>query len=294
MRLGKRPPYGQIALHLFFIITCVCYIVPLIMLVSISLEGKQYAPFSLIPHELTFKAYETAFFNAERILRAYGVTIFYSLVGVMLSLIVMAMFAYALSRPNLIGRRVVNFLLFFTMLFSGGLVPSYIINSSVLHLNNKIWIYIIPGLMNAWNVIVIRTYFKSLPQELFESARMDGASELRICFQICVPLSTPVLASVGFLRFVDAWNDWSTTQIYIRDINLHSLQYLLKQILDSAEALEQMVAQGKINAIALDTMANLESLRFAMAVIAAGPALMVFPFFQKYFAKGMVVGSVKG
>lgn len=294
MKLGRKPPYGQIALHLFFITTCVCYIVPLIILVSISLEGDRYAAFSLIPKELSFKAYETVFYNGERILRAYGVTIFYSVVGVLLSLIVMAMFAYALSRPNFIGRRVVNFLVFFTMLFSGGLVPSYIINSSVLHLNNKIWIYIIPGLMNAWNVIVIRTYFKSLPQELFESARLDGASELRICFQICVPLSTPVLASVGFLRFVDAWNDWSTSQIYIRDINLHSLQYLLKQILDSAESLERMIAQGKINSVNLEALANLESLRFAMAVVAAGPALLVFPFFQKYFAKGMVVGSVKG
>ncbi len=294
MRLKKRTPYGQIVLHIFFIVTCMCYIILLIMLVSISLEGSRDATFSLFPKELSFKAYETAFYSGERILRAYGVTIFYSIVGVLLSLIVMAMFAYALSRPNLIGRRVVNFLLFFTLLFSGGLVPCYIINSSLLHLNNKIWIYIIPSLMSAWNVIVIRTYFKSLPQELFESARLDGASELRVCFQICVPLSTPVLASVGFLRFVDAWNDWSTSQIYIRDIDLYSLQYMLKQLLDSAEYLKEMVARGQMSANMLGTLANLESLRFAMAVVAAGPALLVFPFFQKYFAKGMVVGSVKG
>lgn len=290
----KKFPYGQFFLHLFFIVVCICYIVPLILLLSISFEGGMNKPFSLIPYEFSLKAYELSFKAPDKIFDAYGVTIFESIVGVGSSLVIMSMFAYALSRPNFIGRRQVSFLLFFTTLFSGGMVPEYILNSSYLHLNNTIWIYIVPTLLNAWNVIVIRTYFKSLPNELFESARIDGASELRICFQICIPLSTPVLASVGFLRFIDAWNVWSTCQVYIRKPKLYTLQYLLQQILSNADYVQQMINEGKMPGNVADSLANLESMRFAMAVIAAGPAMLIFPFFQKYFAKGMVVGSVKG
>ena len=290
----KKFPYGQFFLNTFFILVCVCYIVPLIVLLSISFEGAKNMPFTLFPYEFSLDAYKAAFRTPQKVLDAYGVTIFQSLFGVAASLVIMSMFSYALSRPNFIGRRQVSFLLFFTTLFSGGMVPLYILNSSYLHLNNTIWIYIVPSLMNAWNVIVIRTYFRSLPNELFESARIDGASELRICFQICIPLSTPVLASVGFLRFVDAWNVWSTSQIYIRNPKLYTLQYLLKQILDSADLVQQMINEGKLSDSMAGSLANLESMRFAMAVIGAGPAMVIFPFFQKYFAKGMVVGSVKG
>lgn len=290
----KKFPYGQFFLNAFFIVVCICYIVPLLLLLSISFEGKINSDFTLIPQEFTLDAYKMAFKAPKKIIDAYGVTVFESVVGVLSSLILMSMFAYALSRPNFMGRRQVNFLLFFTTLFSGGMVPSYILNSTYLHLNDTIWIYIIPSLISSWNVIVIRTYFKSLPNELFESARIDGASELRICFQICIPLSTPVLASVGFLRFIDAWNVWSTTQIYIRKPELYTLQYLLQQVLNSAALVEQMINEGKLGANMTETLANLQSMRFAMAVVGAGPAMIIFPFFQKYFAKGMVVGSVKG
>lgn len=294
MKQKKTLHKGQLFLNVFFVCACLCYIIPLVLLVSVSFEGAKNTDFALIPHEFSLKAYEMVFRAPERIVNAYAVTIFYSVVGVGLSLLVMSMFAYALSRPNFIGKRVTSFLLFFTLLFNGGLVPNYILNSGYLHLNDTIWIYIIPGLLNSWNVIVIRTYFKGLPNELFESARIDGASELRICFQIAIPLSTPALASVGFLRFVDAWNDWYTCQIYIRDPKLYSLQYLLKQILDSADMLEEMLLRGQLAGGIAESLANMESMRFAMAVVGAGPALLIFPLFQKYFAKGMVVGSVKG
>ena len=134
---------------------------------------------------------------------------------------------------------------------------------------------------------------QGLPEEMFEAARIDGASEFRICFNIVLPLSTPVLASVGFLRFIDAWNDWYTSQIYIRNPKLVSVQYLLKQILDSIEAMKQMMENG-IGEVTAQQLGNMEAMRFAMAVIIAVPVLFVFPFFQKYFSKGMTIGSVKG
>lgn len=290
----RKIKYGQLCLNLFFALLCMCYIIPVILLLSVSFDGASSQYFSLIPKEFSTAAYQMVFKSMGRIIDAYAVTIFYSVTGVGASLVVMSMFAYALSRPNFKLRSVLSFILFFTTLFGGGLVPTYLVFTNLLHINDTIWIYIVPMITNAWNVIVIRTYFQNLPHELFESARMDGASELYVCFKIVIPLSTPVLASVGFLRFIDAWNNWQTSAIYIRDPKLVSLQYLLKQILDSVERLTQMIESGKAYNGAFEQLANMESMRFAMAVVGVGPMFFLFPFFQKYFAKGMVVGSVKG
>lgn len=293
MRLNKKKfTAGQLVLHLIFIMLCACYVLPLILLISLSFEGAPNVSFSLFPREFTTLAYETIFAAPQKIVQAYGVTFFYSITGVLLSLAVMCLFSYALSRRNFRLRGIMTFLVFFTTLFSGGLVPHYILNTA-LGLTNTIWIYILPGAISAWNVIVIRTYFQTLPPELFECGRLDGASELQICFRIAIPLSTPVLASVGFLRFVAAWNDWSTSQVYIRNPKLYSLQYLLQLILADLEMIEQMLEQG-VSMVSQETLQNLETMRFAMAVVAAGPMLVVFPFFQKYFKKGMTLGSVKG
>ena len=285
---------AQRFLNIFFILLCLCYILPLMLLISVSFEGSRGQEFSLIPKQFSTSAYEMILQNPVRLFRAYGVTAFYSIVGVLGSLVVMSLFAYALSRRHFKLRGVLSFLLFFTTLFSGGMVPSYIINSRYLHLNDTIWIYILPGLVNAFNVIVIRTYFQNLPVELFECAHLDGASELQICFRIAIPLSTPALASVGFLRFVDAWNNWSTSQVYVRNTKLFSLQYLLKLILDDIKYMEQLVEEGRASVSQVQELANAESMRFAMTVMATVPALLVFPFFQKYFAKGLTLGAVKG
>lgn len=289
----KKFNLGQFALHSFFAILCLCYILPLILVISVSLEGGTGVGFQLIPEEFSLDAYKMIFANPKTVLDAYETTIFYSVVGTLASLVVMAMLAYSLSRREFKLRNVLTFVLFFTTLFSGGMVPSYILNTRYLGIGNTIWIYILPGMVSAWNVIVIRTYFQSLPKELFESARLDGASELGICFRIAVPLSTPVLASVGFLKFIAAWNNWNTSQVYIKKPELRSLQYLLQQILNNIRMLEQMMEQGMASG-AEEMIANLESMRYAMVVVAAGPALLIFPFFQKYFAKGMTLGSVKG
>lgn len=286
---------GQIVLHTIFILLSLCYIIPFLLVISISFTSGDAVistGFSLIPPEFSTAAYEMIFENPVRILNAYKTTIFFSVTATIGSLVIMAMFAYPLSRPNFKLKNLLTFLLFFTTLFSGGLVPSYLVNTSLLHLNDTIWIYILPCLMNAWNVIVIRTYFKNLPGDLIEAARIDGAGEFRICFRIIIPLSTPVLASVGFLTFIARWNDWMTAKIYIRRQDLYSLQYLLKQILDNAEFMQTLVKEGSslVNEMTFPT----ESFRFAMAIVAAGPMLFVFPFFQKYFAEGLTLGSVKG
>lgn len=288
---------GQAVLHAVFIILCACYVIPFMLVISISLSGGSAIAskgFSLIPLEFTWSTYAQIFRRPEQILTAYRVTLIFTAATVAGSLVLQSMIAYSLSRPDFRLRRGITFLLFFTTLFGGGMVPSYILNTQYLRMGNTLWIYIVPGLVSVWNVIILRTNFQTLPGELVEAATIDGASELRICFTIVIPLSTPALASIGFLTFIAKWNDWFTTQLYIKSMDLYSLQYFLKKLLTEAEYAKQFVESGILSeSDALSTIST-EAYRFAMAVVAAGPMVFVFPFFQKYFAKGLTLGSVKG
>ena len=288
---------GQILLHIVLIMLALIYIIPLLTLVSASFTDESVltdpsAGFSILPRKFSLEAYKQVFANPKQILDAYKVTIIYSFAATLLTLLVQGMMAYPLSRPTFVLRNPINFLVFFTMIFSGGLVPSYIINTTLLNLGNKIWIYILPGLVSAWNLTIIRTSYRNVPQELIEAARLEGASEVYICFKIVIPLCKATLASVGFLFLVGKWNDWMTTSIYIRDMELYSLQFLLQRVLREAEYIESMISEGIMSNTAQKVPT--ESFRYAMAVVAAGPMLVVFPMFQKFFAKGMTIGSVKG
>lgn len=296
-RAKRRKPFhwGQCILHIVFIAACLTYILPFLLVVSISLSNEadliKYG-YSLIPRNFTTLSYRAVFKNPTQIVNSYLVTAEFSLLSMALMLLVQSMCAYAISRTNFKYRKAVTFLLFFTMLFSGGMVPSYVINSKYLGLKDSFWIYVLPTLVSAWNIFVMRTNFKQLPDGLIEAAKIDGASETRICFQIVLPLCVPVLATLAFNFFVNQWNSWTTTMIYITSPRLYSLQYLLQKILAEAEFLKQMADMGTIseNTELMPT----DSLTYAMAMVAAGPVLVAFPLFQKYFVKGMTIGSVKG
>ena len=161
-----------------------------------------------------------------------------------------------------------------------------------LHLDNTIWVYILPGLIGVWNVFVMRTFFAGLPVEIFESMQIDGASAYNIFFKTVLPLSKPVLATMALMGFLTRWNDWYTAMLYIQDENLISLQYLLQRIMNNLKLVQEMSSSTLSVGKAADVPS--ETVRMAMAVVVAGPALFVFPFFQKYFVKGLTVGSVKG
>ncbi len=292
---AKKFSFEQLLLNIVFIIIGLAYIVPFMLVISISLSSeasiKEFG-YNILPKVVDFEAYKQIFITPHTLIEAYKVTIFFTLATTILSLVVMGMMAYPLSRKNCKFRKFLSFYIFFTMLFSGGLVPSYIVISKYLHLNNTIWVYILPALVSAWNIIIIRTYFQGLPPDMIEAGKIDGASEFLIFFRIIVPLSTPVFATIGFNTAVGKWNDWNTSLIYIDDTNLYSLQYMLQRILREAEFLEKAVTEGDVQF--LDTEIPTESMRYAMAILAAGPMMFVFPFFQKYFAKGLTIGSVKG
>lgn len=288
-------PWGQIVLHLIFILLCLCYVLPLMLVFSVALSDGltlSNSGFTIFPVNPTLDTYRAIFRKPDQILNAYGVTIVFTVLTTIGALLFQATCAYSLSRREFKLRMPITFILFFTTLFSGGMVPNYILICSYLHLNNTIWVYIIPSLVSVWNIIVLRTNFQTIPDSLVEAAIVDGAGEWRICFTIVIPLCTPALAAIGFLTFIGKWNDWMTTDIYVRDMSLYSLQYLLQKLLDEVEYAQQLANEGMVG---MDTL-NIpsESFRFAMATVAMGPMIFAFPFFQKYFAKGLTLGAVKG
>ncbi len=293
--MKKKNIIFQIILIAIFIVLCALTIFPFLLLVSVSMSSAEAIAkfgYQIIPKEFCWDAYLFVFENPQTILRAYGVTFIVSLLFMVFGVLLMAMVAYPLSRSKLKGKNAINFYIYFTMLFGGGLIPTYLLVASTLHLNNTIWVYVVPHMISPWYVFMMRTFFKGIPGEIIESATVDGASEYTIFIKMILPLSKPVLATVALMMFLGKWNDWNTALIYISDANLYSLQYLLQKILRELDMITQMqqAGMGSIDAAAIPS----ETMRMAMAVVAAGPALIVFPFFQKYFVKGLTVGAVKG
>ena len=224
------------------------------------------------------------------ILDAYKVTFAFSVISMVSSVLLMSMLAYPIARDIMPARKQISFFLYFTMLFNGGLVPTYILITKYLNLGDKIWVYILPGMISPWYVFMIRTSFQGIPKSIIESAYIDGASEYTIFRKFIMPMSKPVLATVALFVFLNKWNDWYTSMLYISDPKLMSLQYLLQRIMLEVELMKNGGAQAGLDVSQIPN----ESVRMALAVVVAGPALIVFPFFQKYFTKGMTVGAVKG
>lgn len=290
--MTKKKP--QILLNIVLCILCALIIYPFLMLVSVSLSNEKdiaYYGYKLIPRSFDLAAYKYVMANPGAILNAYKVTAIYSVAAMVFGVALMAMLAYPLSRKGFNGKGFLSKFVYFTMLFNGGLVPSYILITKYLHLDDTILVYILPSMISVWHVFMMRSFFDGIPNEMIEAVMIDGGNEYTIFFQIVLPLSKPVLATVALLMFLAKWNDWNTAMLYINDSKLFSLQYLLQRILENIELMESSTtASTMINTSEIPA----ETARMAMAVVVAGPALLVFPFFQKYFVKGMTVGSVKG
>lgn len=294
----KKVSSSQIILHIFFIITCCCFVFPMLLVVSVSFSSEASvttgAGFQLIPEEFSLDAYKMAFRNPASIIKGYIITIAQAVLGTFSSCIICGMIAYPLSRSNFRFKKIVTTFLLITMLFGGGTIPTYIVYTKYYHLGNNFLIYVLPGLAGgAWNTFMFRTFFKSIPESLFESARIDGAKELDCYFRIAIPLSMPVYASLGFMTLVAKWNDYMTSMIYIRDPDLYTVQYLLQRTLNEVEFLKSLTT-SEIGINMGKTVLPAETMKYALCVICAGPMLFVFPFFQKYFSRGLTVGSVKG
>ncbi|RAP75259.1 carbohydrate ABC transporter permease [Paenibacillus montanisoli] len=282
---------------LFFILFSAASLLPFWLILMVSLTGQNALVkfgYSFWPKEFDLAAYRFLWHDAEPILRAYGVSIFVTVIGTVVSLFVTSALAYTLSRNDFPFRGALSFYVLFTMLFGGGLLPWYLVYTKFLHLNDSLLALIIPGLLGGFNVFIMRTYFTtSIPPSLVDSAQIDGASEYRTYFSIVLPLSLPVLATIGLFVIVAYWNDWFTSLVFISNDKLYNLQYFLYNTLMNAQYLQAIASKAHIDS-ASDRILPMEQLQMAMAMIAVLPVAMVFPFLQKYFVKGLTVGAVKG
>ena len=288
---------ANIMLNAFFVLTTLACVLPLLLVIMVSVTDEQSLiqhGYSLFPKKFGFTGYEYIFMRGGAILHAYGISILVSLAGTVAGTLVMAMYAYPLSRPNFKFRKSFTWIVLITMLFSAGLVPWYIVYTQVLGLLDSLPVLIIPYLMNAWYVLIMRTFYRSaLPEELLESARIDGAGEFRIFFTIALPLSTAGIATVALFTMLVYWNDWYLPLIYSRSPNLNTIQNFLRQMLENVQFLARMSSQMGGVTISLKDLPS-ETIRMAIAVVAVGPIIFAYPFFQRYFVKGLTIGAVKG
>lgn len=250
--------------------------------------------YAIIPRQFSLEAYKMVLTFPKQIIDAYIVTAVTTLLGTFIGVCISAGAGYVLSRQTYRYKNIIAFLVFFSMLFNGGLVPSYILITQWLGLKDSIWALILPLVTSGWYIILMRGFFQSVPGAMIESARIDGASEFKTFFQIVLPVSKPVLATISIFYVLAYWNDWYLSLLYATDESLYKLQYLLMQILKKAEFLNSEA--GKLlQGTGVEQMeAPTLNVRMAVCVLAAGPVLVIFPFFQKYFVKGITVGSVKG
>lgn len=248
--------------------------------------------FTLIPGEFTTASYQTLFKDPSGIINGYKVTLIVTVSGTVVSLLVNSMMAYVLSRANLPGRNAINIYVLITMLFSGGMVPWYIVCTRYLHLQNNILALILPMLVNAWNIFLIRNFFSSISPAMHESALLDGAGEFTIFSRIYIPLAKPVLATVLLFTALGYWNDWWHGLMLIERQELQPLQMLLRSVVSNIQFLQTADPSPEIQAL----MATIPSdgLKMALVIITTGPIILLYPFIQRFFVKGIMVGSVKG
>lgn len=284
-----------IAAHIVMAAASALAILPFILLIIVSFTDENVAlakGYSFFPDKMSLAAYEYIIGNASVFLRAYGITIIVTVVGTICMIVLTALTAYVLSKRNLPGVKIMNLLVVFTMLFNGGLVATYISYTTYFHIKNTVFALIVPSLlMNAFSIMLMRNYFEhSIPEEIYESARIDGASEFRIFFTIVLPLSVPILATIGLMGGIGYWNDWQNSLYYINDKSLYSIQAILNSINQAVSVLASLGGSAGATAASLPTT----TIRMAVAVVGILPILIAYPFFQKYFAAGLVAGSVKG
>ncbi|MFD0672448.1 carbohydrate ABC transporter permease [Cohnella sp. GCM10027633] len=302
--LGKRnrrdnsiSPAANAALHAGFILLALASVLPVVLVVIVSISHNDSLlnrGYSFFPEKLSSIAYDSLFKDYGTIFGAYGVSIGITIAGTMLSVLLMALYAYPISRADYPLRNAFTFILFFTMLFSGGVVSKYIVFTQVIGVLDSYMALILPLLIVPFNVIIMRTFFQTtIHPALIESSRIDGAGEWRIFFRIVLPLSLPVMATMALFSTIHYWNDWFNALLFIRSEEKYPLQFLMMRVLNDVQYLRNNVQLAAQDPEMMSQLPN-ESLQMAMAVVGIGPILLVYPFFQKYFVKGLTVGAIKG
>lgn len=265
---------------------------PLVYVLALSLSSSEYVQagmVSIVPRGFNIEAYKQVFAD-NHFWKSYGNTIVYTVLGTALNLAFTSTMAFALSRRDLIGRKPLNMLVVFTMFFSGGLIPNFLLVKN-LHIYNTIWAVLLPGAINTYNMIIVRTFMQQLPEEILESGRIDGANDLQLFGKIVLPLSKPSLATIGLYYAVDHWNAYFYPMLYLKDKSKYPLQVLLKEMIVDEDL--SSLSQGAAEIVG-NMQPTSDMLMGASIIIALIPILCVYPFVQKYFVQGVMIGSVKG
>ena len=285
----------QIGVHCFMILLMLFCLIPFLLLLVSSFTAESALlknGYSFFPSEISFDAYKALLVDSSSIFRGYFLSFVVTVTGTLSNVVLTLLFAYPLSRRDLPGKGFFSFMVFFTMLFNGGLVPTYMMWTGVFNIKNTLWALIVPNLMmGAFYVIMMRTYFTTnIPEAVLEAARIDGAGELKMLIQIVLPMSKPIIATIILLVGLNYWNDWLNGLYYVNDDRLYSIQVLLNKMLTDVQYLMTNAASSLGQSIQLPAT----GIKMAVAVMGALPMFIIYPFFQKYFVQGIVIGAVKG
>ena len=298
-RLNRISPVTNFLFNALFLILALCCFLPIVFIFVISVTDndvimtKGYQIF-VTAKTFSAEAYEYLWGQRNTILHALWVSVYVTALGTGIGVCLNCLLGYVLSRKEHYLNGFLTILIFIPMIFGGGMAASYVVNTQILHLGNTMWILILPLAVSSWNVIISRTFFKStIPDSIIESAKMDGASQLTIFTQIVLPISKPVLATIGLFLAFGYWNDWFQASLYIKDDSLRSLQSMLQKMNDNLTFLTKNPT-AKLSVSDLKSAMPQESVRMAIAFVVAVPIACIYPFFQKYFISGLTVGAVKG
>ncbi|KHL94088.1 sugar ABC transporter permease [Paenibacillus sp. IHB B 3415] len=296
-RHNRIKPLTNILFNLVFIILGIIAVFPVLFVVMISLTAEssiQEHGYQIIPAAFSLDGYRFLYQQSDMILRALGVSLFVTGVGTVLGVMLTTSMGYVMSRPQFRLKKFVTWLVFIPMIFNGGLVSSYYVTANLLHLKDSIWALILPLAVSSFNVIICKTFFRStIPDALVESAKIDGASQLRIFLRIVLPISLPVLATIGLFLSFSYWNDWFQSMLYIDNQNMYSLQALLSKIMGQADYLAKNASSLGVSIAEAASKMPKESARMAITVLIVLPIACAYPFFQKYYTSGLTIGAVK-
>jgi len=298
----KKPGSDVIALnimaYLFCSLVALLCLLPFVMILtgSFSSEGAIIQNgFSLRIREFSLDAYKTVFKQPGVVFKAYAVTIGLTLAGTTIGLLLQTMTAYVLARKDFEWRNIFSFFFYFTTLFSGGLVPYYVLMTRTLKLANNYLALLLPLLFSVYNLLVMKSYISSVPESLVDAAKIDGCGEFGTLFKVVMPLIRPALATVGLFIALAYWNDWYNAMLYIDDSSKYPLQYFLYEKVNGIEAYKKMISNSAVNSAVITSMSlPTQTLKMALTIVVTGPIVLAFPIVQKYFVQGITIGAVKG
>ncbi len=273
-------------------------LIPFLMILAGSFSAEEAITangFSLLPQDFSMEAYKTVFKEPIVVVRAYATTIILTLVGTVLGLLIQTMTAYVLSRKDFEWRNGFSFFFYFTTLFSGGLVPTFILYTRTLKLQNSYLALLLPLVFSVYNLLVMKSYISAIPDSLVDAAKIDGCGEVRTLFQVVLPLIKPALATVGLFIALAYWNDWYNAMLYIKDSEKYPLQYFLYQQVNNIEAYKKLISNNALSSAVVSSLSlPTQTLKMALTIVVTGPIILAFPMVQKYFVQGITIGAVKG